>query len=215
MPHPRAAYIFGAMSALPAEAAPAPELLGLLADALAWPLLLLRADGTLLHANRAARQMLRQGRPLRLGSGHQVLPAAAQHRATLAGALHEVAASGRGRALHWMDAAVSISATLSRLDAEVPVLLLALTSADGGAGTLEVFAQLHGLTAAESAVLAQLARGASCARAAAALGVGVATVRSQTASLRAKTGHASVAALLRSLAALPALAAPPLPGQGN
>jgi DNA-binding CsgD family transcriptional regulator len=39
-----------------------------------------------------------------------------------------------------------------------------------------------------------------------------ATVRSQTMSLRRKTGHASVAELLRALAAMPPLGPPMAPG---
>jgi DNA-binding CsgD family transcriptional regulator len=211
MPPRHAAYIFSAMTVLPDESAQhgaaAPELLRLLADALAWPLLLLRADGGLLHANRAARDMLQQGRPLRLSPRRQLVPADPQQREALADALREVAASGAGRALHWAEADGVFSATLSRLEAGAPaLLLLALARPDGGRGMLDDFAALHGLTAAEAGVLRQLARGASSSRAAAALGVSAATVRSQTASLRRKTGHASVAALLRELATLPPLA---------
>ena len=213
MPPRQAAYIFCAMTVLPAKSAQggaaAPELLGLMADALAWPLLLLRADGGLLHANLAAREMLQRGRPLRLSPRRQVVPAAAQYRDALAGALLEVADSGAGCALHWAAADAPFSATLARLDAGAsPLLLLALARTDGGRGMLDAFAALHGLTAAESGVLRQLAGGASSTRAAAALGVSTATVRSQTLSLRRKTGHASVAALLRSLASLPPLAGP-------
>jgi DNA-binding CsgD family transcriptional regulator len=189
------------------EGAAEPALLGLLADALAWPLLLLRADGGLLHANRAARDMLQRGRPLRLSPRRQLVAAELQHRDALAEALRDVAASGAGRALHWAEADGSFNATLSRLaTGKPPLLLLALARPDGGQGMLDDFAALHGLTAAESGVLRQLARGASSTRAAAALGVSTATVRSQTAALRRKTGHASVAALLRELAALPPLA---------
>ena len=55
---------------------------------------------------------------------------------------------------------------------------------------------------------------------AAALGTQPATVRSQLASLRRKTGHGSVAALLRALAAMPPVATlhlvqPPRDGVGE
>ena len=69
--------------------------------------------------------------------------------------------------------------------------------------SVELFARAHGLTHAESAVLTGLCRGAAPARIARDVGVAVSTVRTQVASLRQKTGAASIADLVRQVAVLP------------
>lgn len=192
--------------------APSAQTLALVSDALAWPLLLLRGDGSLIHANLAARQMLARRRPLVLMPKGHLQPADGARRsefqAALAAALH--AASGEPQQLlQWASAGdrISVSVTALRGPAERhAVLLLALSPETGRLADLHAYAAIHGLSEAETRVLLHLARGDSSAKAAAALGVSAATVRSQTVSLRRKTGHPSVAELMRSLAALPPLA---------
>jgi DNA-binding CsgD family transcriptional regulator len=71
---------------------------------------------------------------------------------------------------------------------------------------LQFFCQTHGLTSAEAAVLARLARGLSPGEVASQGSVAVSTVRSQIAAVRAKTGARSVAHLLRMVHTLPPLA---------
>ena len=65
------------MSSAPGRASASPALqaatLALAIDTLAWPLLLLHANGELLHANRAAATLLRRGQPLTLAQ-QQVQP---------------------------------------------------------------------------------------------------------------------------------------------
>lgn len=78
---------------------------------------------------------------------------------------------------------------------------------------LQFFCQAHGLTSAEAAVLAGLARGLSPGEVARHGRVAVTTVRSQIAAVRAKTGARSVAHLLRMVQALPPLA--PVNGLAN
>lgn len=199
------------------EASPVPgpsaEILAQVADALAWPLLLLRRDGTLLHANLAARRLLQSGAPLELSPWQHVLPSAVSRRAEFAAALEASASTLARGMLHWTEARSSLTATLAPLEAMDtldPPLLLAL-SAGGRGADIDAFATLHGLTAAETRVLHRLALGESSARAASALGVAKATVRSQIVSMRHKTHHASVGELLRALAGMPPLPPPAAP----
>lgn len=195
-------------------ALPSAQILAQVADALAWPLLLLGADGSLLLANLAARQLLRQGAPLRLSAQRLLVPIDTKHRAAFQRALQAAVAGAGPQLLHWPAGKGRISASLSRLAGETPetpdgpTLLLALGARPGSAsgGDLRAYAEQHHLSAAETRVLQRLALGESSTHAALALGVGAATVRSQTLSLRRKTGHASVVALQRALAELPPLA---------
>ena len=70
------------------------------------------------------------------------------------------------------------------------------------------FATTHGLSQAERRVLEALLHGHQAEVTAQMLGVGVATVRTQIASIRRKTGHDSVAGLLAALGNLPPLRHP-------
>jgi DNA-binding CsgD family transcriptional regulator len=198
---------------------PSAQTLALVSDALAWPLLLLRADGSLIHANLAARQMLAERRLLMLTPKGRVQAVDGARRSPLQAALAaalQAAADEPPQLLQWAlpNGRISLSVTALRGPAEEhAVLLLALSPEQGRLADLQAYAAVHGLSEAETRVLLHLARGDSSATAAAALGVSAATVRSQTVSLRRKTGHPSVAALMRDLAALPPL--PPSGGVGE
>lgn len=194
------------------EPLPPAQALAFTADALAWPLLLLRGDGSLMHANAAAQEMLRAHRPLTLTAKGVVRPADSARRAEFQAAL-AAALQGQGlqppQVLQWQLRGGRTSVTVTPLAAPsggAQVLLVALSPDPGRIADLRGYAAAHGLSEAETRVLLHLARGHSSARAAAALGVSAATVRSQTVSLRRKTGHRSVAELMRSLAALPPVA---------
>lgn len=197
----------------PADDEPLPpaHVLALITDALAWPLLLLRGDGSLLHANQAAREMLRRQRPLALGAKGVVQASDVARRAEFQAALAH-ALLNRGAAppqvLQWVLRGGRTTVSVAALPGPggAVLLLVGLSPEPGHTADLRAFAALNGLSAAETRVLLHLARGDSSAKAAAALGVSAATVRSQTVSLRRKTGHRSVAALMRSLAALPPVA---------
>ena len=188
------------------------EQLSLLADALAWPLLLMQPDGALVHANLAARRLLRQGSALRLSPAQRVQPAAAVRHSAFEAALQTVARSGQPQMLQWPAPSGRFSATLTALAptapdaaASTPLLLLAVAPPEGRINEVRAFAAMHGLSAAETRVLHCLARGLSSSAAAATLGVTPATVRSQIAAVRRKAGQATVGALLQALAALPPL----------
>jgi DNA-binding CsgD family transcriptional regulator len=216
--------MFGPMTAplspFPTASTLSAQTLACVADALAWPLLVLQPDGALLHANLAARLMLRHGRPLLLSPQRQVTPADPACRDAFARSL-QGAGSGQparllpltqpaptgvpARRAHRYNATVR---PLALADGAAPVVLVALNREPSSRADLRAFAAAHGLSGAETRVLERLERGESSAAAAAALGVKPATVRSQMASLRRKTGHASVAHLLHTLARLPPLAPP-------
>ncbi len=200
-----------------------PVLLAQMADALMWPLLVLRADGTLLHANRAARRLLGTQRMLTLLPDRRLGLLPARRQAEWLAAL---LAAGQGQTvvLTWPAAGGSLgaAASLSPLGdpwAAAPgggELLLALSAAEQPDGQVQAYARLHRLSPAETRVLQRLAVGDSSSEAAAALGVSAATVRSQIISLRRRTGHASVIQLLRGLASMPpVLSSAPLGAQGE
>jgi DNA-binding CsgD family transcriptional regulator len=192
---------------------PSAETLALITDALAWPLLLLRSDGSLIHANLAARQLLGRRHPFVLTPKGRLLPADAAQHGEYQAALAAAAQGGPGgqppQLMQWATPTGRISVSVTALSGPAQrqaLLLLALSPEHGRIADLRAYAAINGLSDAETRVLLHLARGHSSATAATELGVTAATVRSQTVALRRKTGHASVSALMRTLAALPPLA---------
>jgi DNA-binding CsgD family transcriptional regulator len=177
--------------AAPAAVGPSEGDLVAAVDTLAYPMLAMMADGLLLHANQAAQELLDQG------------------RSAFNSALQS-ATSGQAQQLVWADGELAVHATFRPLAepsagaAGVPVLLMlapppeTLFDASG-------FATTHNLSAAETRVLEALLHGHQADATALRLGVGVATVRSQIAAIRKKTGHDSVASLLAALGDLPPL----------
>ncbi len=187
-----------------------PALLAQMADALMWPLLVLRADGRLLHANRAARRLLNAQQTITLLPDRRLglLPADRQPELQVALA---AARQGRTVALTWPGTGATPGATgsLSPLGdprAAAPggtELLLALSVTHQPDAQVQAYARLHHLSPAETRVLQRLALGDSSGAAAQALGVSAAAVRSQIISLRRRSGHASVLQLLHGLASMP------------
>jgi DNA-binding CsgD family transcriptional regulator len=212
---------------LPPSAMPPASVLAQMSDALPWPLLLLRRDAVLVHANLAARQLLHRGQPLKLDERRRVQAGSAAQQAAFAAALQ----AGEPALLQWPSAVApppghaGCSVTFRPLGAagvgpdDAPVLVLIGTGTARHAD-LQAFARLHGLSPAETRVLERLSLGDSATDAAAALGTKTTTVRSQVASLRRKAGCASVAGLLRALATMPPAATlhlvqPPREGVGE
>jgi DNA-binding CsgD family transcriptional regulator len=210
---PHAADVHGAAPS-PAGADGTPPVLAQVADALPWPLLLLCADARLLYANQPARLVLQRGHPLCLDDERRVQPTAPDRQAAFTAALQQ----GRPALLRWPDTgAVAVSplgsngstglrASAGSMDPVTP-RLLALPSPSASHAELHGYARLHGFTAAETRALERLAQGDDTRRAAIALGLAPATLRSQAAAMRRKAGHRSIDALLRDLAAMPPLAA--------
>jgi DNA-binding CsgD family transcriptional regulator len=193
-----------------ATGGPTLAVLAQMADALPWPMLVLHADGWLMYANRAARVLLNDGRTLSLDGRRLLLtPARLQDDLDTAGAA--AAGSGARSLMTLPGPGTGYTATIARLgtsDSGTPTgeaahVLLALAGDDSRIADTQCFAELHGLSKAETRVLLGLARGESSTLVAQALGVTASTVRSQILSLRRKTGHASVAHLLRALNRMP------------
>jgi DNA-binding CsgD family transcriptional regulator len=186
--------------------APTAEVLAQVADALAWPLFLVRPDGLLLHANLAGRELLRKGRALHLAPDHRVQPIAVRRRQAMSEALRAASVEQQRVVLLGPEGPTGFSATVTPLpspEGSPGPLLLALAPADAPGGDADEFSAMHGLSAAESRVMRRLALGESSSRAAQALGVKPATVRTQVVSIRRKTGHGSVFELLQALSAMP------------
>lgn len=178
------------------------------ADALAAALLVLRADGTLLHANAAARALLQDGRSWRLDAEQRLHPAGAEADASFGAALDAVRIAP---APLRVPLAHPAGARLSRLpgpETGACTLLLSLPPAPGRANDLPSYASAHALSPTETRVLQRLALGEGSAQAAAALGLRATTVRTHVLALRRKTRHDSLAALVQTLGRLPPVAPP-------
>lgn len=181
-------------------------------DTLAYPLLAIQPDGLLLHANLAARELLALGKPLELGPDQRVAPHVAGQRGAFSSAL-QAASNGQAQQMVWADGESTVHATLRPLGdpspgAPMPPVLLMLAPPADTVFDASGFASTHRLSHAETRVLEALLHGHQAELTAQRLGVGVATVRTQIASIRRKTGHDSVASLLAALGSLPPLRRP-------
>ncbi len=174
------------------------------ADALAWPMLLLRRDARLLHANAAALRLLRAARLLAVDAHDVVSPPDGRRRSSFSRALAD-ASLGQRRVLHWHDRhdGTMVAVTPLQDDEGEPATRPLLVLLAGG-GVVQVdagpFALAHGLSMAETRVLQCVAQGEGAVGTATRLGVGVATVRTQLAAIRRKTGLADMASLRGALA---------------
>lgn len=177
-------------------------------DLLDAGVLLVDAHGQVLHANAAARVNCHARAALALMDGQ--LQLALPQRQRLDTAIH-AAQRGQWSMLllrqHGMPMAVAVVPMEG--DAACPALAAALVIGSDGRPSrlaLQFFSQSHGLTPAESAVLAALCDGLKPAQIAAAGDVAVCTVRSQISAVRQKTEAASIGHLLRMVGGLPPVA---------
>jgi DNA-binding NarL/FixJ family response regulator len=83
------------------------------------------------------------------------------------------------------------------------VLLMLGKASLCGTLSMDMYAQAHGLTTAETSVLRGLCRGETPSAIARRSGVAMSTVRTHAYRIRAKTGAATLRDLLRSVAMLP------------
>lgn len=185
--------------------------LSLLMDEMAHGVLVVSAQGRVLHANQSARQELSRRQAVSLHEGHVQAADATQSRALL----QSVAKAGAGRR------SMVILRAEGGLRLSVAILPLR-TDADGHASSVALvfsrasvcdalmlcfFARTHGLTNCEEQVLAILCQGYSAPEIALQLKVAVSTVRSHVRSLCAKTQSNGVRALVGQVAVLPPLGA--------
>ena len=175
-------------------------------DVLKLGVVLASADGRILHANRAAQEMMRDGGPLR-NRGGALWAAGGPASAEIRAAIRQVARND-GR----IDR-VTLAVRLTGED-EAPVvahvLPLAADEADSrvvtavfinpavdGAASAQAIAATFGLTLAETRVLTCILTGSTVAKAAAELGVGVTTARTHLDNIFVKTGVSRQSQLLR------------------
>ncbi len=200
------------------EAAAITPLLQQVLDALGCGLVLVDAQGQVLHANAAAVQQCRDGAPL-------VLPATGQPVDGVAAALPAGDAARLAQALHgavrghWAmvvldrgDRALSVGVAPIGVEAadwpgRPPVALLML-GAEPHAVRLsrQFFDMAHQLTERERGVLDALCDGCTPQQIASQREVKISTVRTQIAAIREKVGVSSIRRLIQRVAALPPMA---------
>ena len=170
---------------------------------------LLHGDAQVLHVNHAANTELDAQHPLQL-LGSQLRVRRPQDVAPLHDALCSAALRGLRKLLTLGDEAHRVSVSVVPLPSQgtddAPVVLVVL----GKRQVCEVlsvqgFARSHGLSAAETRVLALLCHGTPPTKIATQFGVAISTVRSQIGNIRIKTGAESIRALVRQVAVLPPL----------
>ena len=178
-------------------------------DEIDYGMLLLHEGAHVLQVNHAARGELDGAHPLQL-HGHELRARHLHDAAPLADALRAAGERGLRRLLTLGDgehrASVSVVPLPAGDDRFGPVTLLIL----GKRQVCELlsvqgFARGHGLTSAETRVLAALCQGTPPAEIAVQLGVAISTVRTQISTIRSKTGAQSIRALVRQVAVLPPL----------
>jgi DNA-binding CsgD family transcriptional regulator len=176
-------------------------------DRLEQGIVVLQADGRVLHANRCAEGMLASGSALDASSGW-LMALQPQELAKLREALRSVAERGLCRMLGFGSGDTAQFVALSAISAPGGARLILCLLGQRTLGnplTLQWYALCHGLTTAEAAVLRLICAGDDPSEIAARQSVAISTVRTQIGSIRAKTGHKSIRALLRTLACLPSM----------
>lgn len=176
-------------------------------DAVDYGVMVVRSDAQLLFANAAAREVLAECSPLRCAADTLLATDDTQDEA-LQEALHTAAHRGLRRLVRLGKGKGSLRAAVLPLEPTAGgpsgACMVLLSRRDTcGALSLQWFASAHNLTPAESRVLQGLAQGQEPREIASTYGVGLATVRTQIGSIRAKVGVDSIRELLSQLGTLP------------
>jgi DNA-binding CsgD family transcriptional regulator len=188
-----------------------------LLDEIDYGLLLMGEGRQVLHANHAARASLAAQHPLQL-VGNELRPRLAKDLNPLQQALLAAAQRGLRRLLAVGDAQQRASVAVvplagvpgvdaltdGGLDAPATLVVLGRREVAGGL-SVQGFARAHGLSPNEARVLAALCEGCCPNHIAERHGVKIATVRTQIANIRAKTGAESIRDLVQQVAVLPPL----------
>ncbi len=180
--------------------------LALALDEVDFGMVLVADDGQVLHANHAARAELDDEHPLQL-LGRELRARLAADAAALLDAL-SAARRGLRRMVHLGERDRKASIVIVPLGAlaaggqQASLLMLNKREVCGNLSA-QCFASSHGLTPAETRVLLALSQGKKPREVAEAHGVGLATVRTQIGSIRAKTGTAGIRDLVSRVATLP------------
>jgi len=177
-------------------------------DELDYGIVLLSDGVHVAHANYAAKVDLDESHPLQL-VGKTLRARLAGDVVPLRDAIDQATVRGLRRLLTVGSEARQVALSIVPLSfpsSEHRAVLLVLgKSSVCESLSMEGFARVNGLTVAETRVLTALCSGASPAEIAGRVGVAISTVRTQIGSMRAKTGSASIRALVRQVAVLPPL----------
>jgi DNA-binding NarL/FixJ family response regulator len=195
------------------------QLLASVLDEVDYGLLMLSADGVVVHANQVARAELESTLSLRLAGRRLVSRTAAEQRQldrALAAARDEgrqsmlmIATGGHGRIGL---SVVPLPAALTHAHAGHAVLVSFERSRIAETLSVDAHAREHGLTLREQQVLAALCDGLRAKAIAARLEIGEATVRTHVSNIKAKTGCASIVDIVKQVSRLPPMVAVVRPG---
>ncbi|MBP6902419.1 MAG: helix-turn-helix transcriptional regulator [Burkholderiaceae bacterium] len=178
-------------------------------DTLDHGLLVVDGEGRVGHLNKAARRDLDEQHPLQL-AGDRLETRHALDEQPLRDALQGAAQRSLRRLLMLGEGRQRVSLAVVPLaplggDAQHGVALLLGRRQVCEELTVDWFARAHHLTMAETTVMKGLCQDLTPLQIAERQGVGLATVRTQIGSIRAKTGAGSIRALVRQVAVLPPL----------
>ena len=187
------------------------EVLLRILDEIDYGLLLLAANGDVLHANHLAGCALDGRHPLHLdGKRIQAKRAIDQEifsdaiRAAQQRGVHGLIHLGPGIARVCIAVVPLISAADAGHEGRLTLLKLGRSQIAHGQA-ISSFSRTHQLSAREQEVLLAISQGHRTADIAQRLGLNPATIRSHVHSIKGKTGCSSIVDLLRELAALPSM----------
>ena len=172
-----------------------------------YGMLLVDGDGALRYANQLGLRQLLAGGPLRLSHGRLTAADAADEH-MLASVLFD-AQRGRRRLFNAGHNGSAVSVAVVPMPAgdddapETLALLVFGKRRDADTLTIDFYARMHGLTAAELTVLKRLCGGMRPKEVAREQDVAISTVRSHICSIRTKTQTASIPELIDRVAVLP------------
>ncbi|MBX3609809.1 MAG: helix-turn-helix transcriptional regulator [Hydrogenophaga sp.] len=175
-------------------------------DEIDYGLLLLDAQGRILHANHLARHELAQRRLLRACSG-SLMGNTPEHSERIQQAL-DAAVRGQRRLVLMREAERDLSMAFTPLshplEDDKPTVLVVLSRQNVCDNlAVRMFARALSLSPTEEVVLLALCRGLDINEIAQENGVAVSTVRSQIKTLREKAGASSIRRLLQRINSLP------------
>ncbi|MDB5749829.1 MAG: transcriptional regulator, LuxR family-like protein [Ramlibacter sp.] len=185
--------------------------LALILDEMAHGVVVVSAQGRVLHANQAARQELARRHTICIHEGHLQAADTAQSRALLQ-AVGKAGSGRRSMVVLRSEGRASLGAAVLPLRSDANGQAASVALVFSRAAVCEplmlcFFARTHGLTNCEEQVLSILCQGYSAPEIALHLKVAVSTVRSHVRSLCAKTQSNGVRALVGRVAVLPPLGA--------
>ncbi|MFW2354296.1 helix-turn-helix transcriptional regulator [Hydrogenophaga sp.] len=175
-------------------------------DEVDYGMLIIDAQGTILHANHLARHELASGRML-VSYGNTLLGSSAEFTAQMQLAMEAAFRGQRRLALLTKgerELAMTFTPLSHPLEADAPTVLVMLSrqsTCDNLA--VRMFARTIGLSPSEEAVLMGLCRGLEIPEIASEHGVAPSTIRSQIKTLREKAGSHSIRRLLQRINSLP------------